>query len=198
MSWATSSTRPPTGRTTTKRSIVTATVLAGAGLALAACGSSATTGSSGQASNAAATTQSGIHVAKTSLGKVLVDPKGFTVYMFAADSMNKSNCNAACLHYWPPVKPQASGMKSAGITGKLGSTKTPTGQPIATINGMPLYTYVGDHAPGNVNGQGFNGFGGLWWVVSPSGKVIKTSSSGGSGGSSSSGGSSGGGGYGGY
>lgn len=192
-------TRPGTGRAvTTKRSVVTATVLAGAGLALAACGSSATTGNSGTASNAAATSQSGIHVGKTSLGKVLVDGNGFTVYMFAIDKMNKSNCNAACLHYWPALKPEPAGMKAPGVTGKLGSTKTPTGTPIATINGMPLYTYVGDHAPGNVNGQGFNGFGGLWWAVSPSGHVIKSSSSGSSGSSGGSGGGGGGGGYGGY
>ncbi len=190
-------TRPTTGRNQIARAGLTVTVLAGAGLALAACGTSSTGGAGGSASgaNAAATGQGGIHAATTSLGKVLVDPKGFTVYMFAVDKMNKSNCNAACLHYWPAVKPQSAGMKASGVTGKLGSTKTPTGSPIATINGMPLYTYVGDHAPGNVNGQGFNGFGGLWWAVSPSGHVIKGSSSGSSGGS---GGSGGGGGYGGY
>ena len=176
------------------------TTLAGAALVLAACGSNAATGGGGQqggTTNAAAGGGSGIHVAKTSLGKVLVDPNGFTVYMFAVDKMNKSNCNAACLHYWPAVKPEPAGMKAPGVSGKLGSTKTPTGAPIATINGMPLYTYVGDHAPGDVKGQGFNGFGGLWWAVSPSGHVIKSGGSGSSGGSGGGGYNSGGGGGGG-
>jgi len=191
-------------QTFTKRNGVAAALLAASALALTACGSSASTGAggSGNASPAAKTqsAQGDIHVGTTSLGKVLVDKQGFTLYMFAIDKMNKSNCNAACLHYWPAVKPEPAGMMATGVTGKLGSTKTPTGEPIATINGMPLYTYVGDHSPGDVNGQGFNGFGGLWWVVSPSGKVIKSSgssNSGSSSGSSSSGGggSGGGGGY---
>lgn len=179
-------------KTLTKRNGVAAALLATSALTLAACGSSGSTGAGGggNASPAAQAGQVGIHVAKTSLGKVLVDPKGFTVYMFTADKMNKSNCDAACLHFWPSVNPQPSGMKAAGITGKFGSTKTPTGSPIATINGMPLYTFSGDHAPGDVQGQNVNKFGGRWYVVSPAGQPIKSASS--------SGGSGGGGGGGGY
>lgn len=187
--------RPTPGRGTTKRSVLSVTVLAGAGLALAACGSTVGAGGSGTASNAAATGQGGIHVAKTSLGKVLVDPNGFTVYTFTRDKMNKSNCDAACLHFWPAVSP--SGAKAAGVMGKLGQTQDMSGSPIATVNGMPIYTYSGDHNPGDVLGQNSTKFGGHWYAVSPAGQPIKAagagSSSGGSGGYGGGGGGNGGG-----
>jgi predicted lipoprotein with Yx(FWY)xxD motif len=186
--------RPSTGRGTTRRNVLTATVLAGAGLALAACGSSASTGPQGGTTNAAATGGSGIHVAKTSLGKVLVDSKGFSVYTFTSDSMNKSTCDAACLHFWPAVSP--SNAKAAGVMGKLGQTKDTSGSPIATVNGMPLYTYSGDHNPGDVLGQNSNKFGGHWYVVSPAGQPIMSGGgSSGGGGGGYSGGGGGGGGY---
>ena len=128
---------------------------------LAACGSSASPGGQqGGTTNAAAGGGSGIHVAKTSLGKVLVDSNGFTVYMFAVDKMNKSNCNAACLHYWPAVKPEPAGMKAAGVTGKFGSTKTPTGAPIATINGDAALHLRRRPRSRRREGQGSNKFGG--------------------------------------
>jgi|SwirhisoilCB2_FD_contig_91_1436717_length_697_multi_7_in_0_out_0_1 predicted lipoprotein with Yx(FWY)xxD motif len=190
--------RPTTGRGNTRRNVLTVTVLAGAGLALAACGSSASTGQQGGTTNAAASSGSGIHVAKTSLGKVLVDSNGFSVYTFTSDSMNKSTCDAACLHFWPAVSP--SNAKAAGVMGKLGQTQDTTGSPIATVNGMPLYTYSGDHNPGDVLGQNSNKFGGHWYVVSPAGQPIMSSggSSGGGGGGGYSGGGGGGGGGGGY
>lgn len=173
------------------------TTLAGAALLLAACGSNAATGGGGQqggTTNAAAGGGTGIHVAKTSLGKVLVDSNGFTVYTFTRDSMNKSNCDAACLHFWPAVSP--SGAKAAGVMGKLGQTQDMSGSPIATVNGMPIYNYSGDHSPGDVAGQNSNKFGGHWYVVSPSGQPIKTSGgSSGGGGGGYSGGGGGGGGY---
>ena len=173
------------------------TTLAGAALVLAACGSNAATSGGGQqggTTNAAAGGGTGIHVAKTSLGKVLVDSNGFTVYTFTRDKMNKSNCDAACLHFWPAVSP--SGAKAAGVMGKLGQTQDMSGSPIATVNGMPIYNYSGDHNPGDVAGQNSNKFGGHWYVVSPSGQPITTSGgSSGGGGGGYSGGGGGGGGY---
>lgn len=187
-------TRPTTGRGTTTRNILTATVLAGAGLALAACGSSASPGGQqGGTTNAAAGGGSGVHVAKTSLGKVLVDSNGFTVYMFTSDKMNKSTCDAACLHFWPAVSP--SGGNAAGVMAKLGQTQDTSGSAIATVNGMPLYNYSGDHSPGDVAGQNSNKFGGHWYVVSPAGQPIKAAGGSSGGGGGYSGGGGGGGGY---
>ncbi|HET7355711.1 MAG TPA: hypothetical protein VFJ09_03445 [Nocardioidaceae bacterium] len=183
--------RPTTGRGTTRRNVLTVTTLAGAALVLAACGSSASTGGQqGGTTNAAAGGGgTGIHVAKTSLGKVLVDSNGFTVYTFTSDSTNKSTCDAACLHFWPAVSP--SGAKASGVMAKLGQTQDTSGSPIATVNGMPVYNYSGDHNPGDVAGQNSNKFGGHWYVVSPAGQPITSSGGGGGGGYSSGGGGGG-------
>jgi predicted lipoprotein with Yx(FWY)xxD motif len=120
----------------------------------------------------AKTAASGLQVASTSLGKVLVNAKGMTVYVFSADSPGKSTCDASCLVYWPAVPALAKGAKPAGVTGGLGSTTTPSGQPIETVAGSPVYTFVQDKAPGDVTGQGMNIFGGIWYAVSPSGQPV--------------------------
>ena len=94
---------------------------------------------------------------------------------------NKSNCNGSCAKYWPPVKgPVTAG---AGVTGKLGTIKRSDGSIQATYNQRPLYTYVGDTAPGQAKGNNLNLSGGIWHEVTASGAAAPASSS-----SSSSGG----------
>ena len=167
-------------------------VLAGAGLVLlAACGGGSSTYGSGSGSSGAsqvAHTTGSIAVATTPAGKVLVDPGGRTLYVFAPDSRGHSTCTGSCETYWPPV-PGADAERgaTAAVTATLGSIKRADGSSQLTANGYPVYTYVGDHARGDANGQGTNLSGGLWWVVSPSGaRVTKTlpSSAGASGGGS--------------
>jgi predicted lipoprotein with Yx(FWY)xxD motif len=152
-------------------------------LTLSACGSSSSTTasppSSGTNANAAAPTASGLHVADTSLGKVLADAGGHTVYTFSPDSSGTSTCNATCLRYWPPVAP---GRAASTVTGKIASTTTTTGGKIATVAGWPVYTFSQDQNPGDVSGEGFSDFGGVWYAVSPSGQPVKAA-----GGSSTSG-----------
>ncbi|MGZ4534168.1 MAG: COG4315 family predicted lipoprotein [Nocardioidaceae bacterium] len=169
--------------------------------ALAACGSggsssgSSSSSSGGNAGNAGASSNATLSVRTTSLGKVLVDNQGRTVYMLTSDKNGTSSCNASCLQYWPMVKaPAPVPSHLAGVSGTLGSTASMSGGKILTINGHPLYTYSLDSKPGDVTGQGVKSFGGAWWVLSASGKpVTGSSSSGSSGGGYSSGG--GGGGY---
>jgi predicted lipoprotein with Yx(FWY)xxD motif len=183
-----------------KKALVLSPVLL---FALAACGSNGTNASSGSgsgssaggSSNKAASSSSVLAVRNTKLGKVLVDSKGQSVYLFTADSKNHSSCNATCLNYWPAVKATGTVPGSIpGITAKIGTTSDMSGGKIVTANGWPLYTYVKDTKPGDVTGQGTDFFGGKWWVLTPSGaKVTSTGSSSGSPSSSSS--SSGGGGY---
>jgi predicted lipoprotein with Yx(FWY)xxD motif len=141
---------------------------------LAACGSSSS-GSSGSAatSAAAASGQSSqgssstatLKTAKTSLGTVLTNSKGFTVYWFAIDTPTSSKCSGSCTTYWPPVigAPQAA----SGVTlpGKLGTITRSDGSLQATYNGHPLYTYAGDKSPGQTSGNKVNGSGGLWYAV---------------------------------
>lgn len=177
--------------------------LAGSVMLLAsACGSSSGSSSasttSGQSPTPSGSGSGSVSVGATPFGKVLVDPAHMTLYAFANDSHNHSACTGSCLTYWPPV-PGADaphgGAASMGAT--FGTTKGADGSSQLTVNGYPMYTYVGDSSPGQANGQGTNLSGGLWWVVSPDGSWVKsTTASSGSSPSSSMGGSSGaGGGY---
>jgi predicted lipoprotein with Yx(FWY)xxD motif len=98
---------------------------------------------------------------------VLTNGKGFTLYWFAPDTATTSNCNGTCAAYWPPL----TGTPSAGpgVTGKLGTIRRADGSTQATYDGHPLYTYVGDTAAGQANGNNLNLNGGLWHEVPASG-----------------------------
>jgi predicted lipoprotein with Yx(FWY)xxD motif len=98
---------------------------------------------------------------------VLANAKGFTLYWFAPDTATKSVCNGSCAAYWPPVKGPATA--GPGIPGKLGTIKRADGSTQATYDGHPLYTYVGDSAPGQARGNNLNLNGGLWHEVTTSG-----------------------------
>jgi predicted lipoprotein with Yx(FWY)xxD motif len=145
-------------------------------LLLAACGgSSSPTATSGQAAPAVTASGALLASAQTALGPILVDGKGMTVYMFAADKNGKSVCDGSCASYWPPVPAPATLPASlTGVTAKLGSTTRDDGSKQLTVGGRPVYTYAGDEAPGDTEGQGTNLSGGLWWVLSPAGAVVKT------------------------
>ncbi len=98
---------------------------------------------------------------------VLTNAKGFTLYWFVPDTSTKSNCNGACARYWPPVPGPATA--GSGVTGQLGTITRADGSKQATYNGHPLYTYVGDSAPGVAKGNGLNLSGGVWHEVTASG-----------------------------
>ena len=126
-------------------------------------------------------------VTTTSLGKTLVDAKGRTLYLLTADSRakGKSVCYGACAKAWPPLL--ATGTAKAGHGAKqalLGVVKRTGGTMQVTYRGHPLYLFVKDTKPGQVNGQRLHGFGGpfctanlatkpcVWYAVSPSGSAI--------------------------
>ncbi|HEX2895594.1 MAG TPA: hypothetical protein VHO29_16450 [Marmoricola sp.] len=142
-------------------------------LALTGCGSASY--SSGSAKPSATPTRAStgsIHVASTSLGQVLVDGSGRTVYLLTADGPGRSTCSGSCLSSWPPVAP-ASGSTLPGVTATVDRATTPSGGSIATVGGWPLYTFVQDKAPGDVSGEGLRSFGGTWYAVSPDGQPVK-------------------------
>jgi predicted lipoprotein with Yx(FWY)xxD motif len=129
-----------------------------------------------RAQTSATTSASGgaVGVTTTSLGPVLVDSKGFTVYMLTADTPGHSTCSAQCLQYWPLVPaPTSSNMSPVqGVSAALATTKATSGALMLTAGGWPLYTFVKDMAPGQVAGEGVNTFGGTWYAVSPSGAPV--------------------------
>jgi predicted lipoprotein with Yx(FWY)xxD motif len=131
---------------------------------------------------AAAATGGTVDAASSSLGKILVAKNGMTLYMFASDQNGKSSCSGPCAKFWPPYTgtPKAGSGLQASL---LGTTMRSDGSSQVTYDGHPLYTYSGDPAPGDTNGQGVSTFGALWWVVAPDGKVVKTSAQSSSGGS---------------
>lgn len=155
-----------------------AAVAAASLLTLSACGSgssssSTSAGAQTQPSTTPASSSGGLHVATTSLGKVVVDGQGRTVYMLTADHGGHSTCSTACLQYWPPVAPG----KASGLGAKVGATSTTSGGQTATVGQWPVYTYVGDQKPGDVTGEGIANFGGTWYAVSPNGTPVKAGGS---------------------
>jgi predicted lipoprotein with Yx(FWY)xxD motif len=106
---------------------------------------------------------------------VLVDGAGRTLYVFVPDEHRKVTCVGTCAQVWPPVKVSATKPEVAqGASASLaGSDPDPEGGRVATYGGWPLYRYAGDGSGGTASGQGLNINGGLWYVIGPSGTVIK-------------------------
>jgi len=154
--------------------IARAGTLAAALLTLAACGSGAYGGGSSATSSGASSTP-GLAVASTSLGKVVVDARGHTVYELTADKQGRSTCSASCLTLWPAVPALGGKGAPASITAPVGSTADTSGKQMATVGGRPVYTFSQDQRPGDVNGEGLKDFGGTWWAVSPTGKAVMKS-----------------------
>ena len=102
--------------------------------------------------------------ARTIAGQALLtNSSGITLYTFAPDAVNKSVCYGDCATYWPPVPGNMS--PGPGITGKIGTIERTDGTAQATYDGHPLYTYIGDSAPGQDGGNNINLNGGVWHVV---------------------------------
>lgn len=111
------------------------------------------------------------------LGTILVSAKGRTLYMFVPDKRKKVSCTDGCAIAWPPLKLPKGAKAVATHAAKpklLGSDSNPTGGRVVTYHGWPLYFWVGDKKPGQATGQALNVNGGLWYVLSPAGKIIKT------------------------
>ena len=152
-------------------------------MVLAACGGSSTSSSSGSAAGYGAPASgspsgsgptSVVSTKTRSLGTFLVDGKGRALYLWEADHGSRSACSGACAQAWPPLTtsgtPTAGGAVKASL---LGTTKRANGSREVTYAGHPLYTFAGDSQAGQTTGQGSNGFGAPWWVVTPAGKALQ-------------------------
>lgn len=110
-------------------------------------------------------------VRSTSLGKILTDGRGFTVYAFDADKGTKSACSGACATAWPPVTATGTAPHvGTGVTQSLvGEATRADGTKQLTYAGRPLYLFQGDSAPGDANGDGSTAFGARWDALTATG-----------------------------
>ncbi len=169
-----------------------AILIAPLALVAAACGSSSSSTSTPAKSPTTASTASSSGKAAAvvlttrnvpGLGVVLVNGQGRTLYTFAPDKDKQVTCVGGCASAWPPLtttstaKPATSGDVKTSL---VASDPDPAGGRVITYAGWPLYLYVADPTAGTANGQSINNAGGLWYVITPSGKVItKRASAGG-------------------
>ena len=157
----------------------TITALAAMALVLGACGAgeagdTATTAGPPGTTTAPPTTTTQpdaatVQVAPSSLGEILVDADGRSLYLFMPDAQGESTCYDACESNWPPLT--VEGIAGDGVEAALlGTTERTDGSVQVTYNGWPLYHFGGDAAAGDTNGQGLND---VWFVVSPTGEAIE-------------------------
>ena len=134
------------------------TLLATAVLVVAACtsGSAATAPTGGGASTGAAATVG--TVSTSNFGTVLAGPNGLTLYTHAGDTATSSTCSGACAAAWPPLETTGAPMGGFGVTGQLGTLTRADGTTQVTYAGKPLYYWQGDTKPGQVTGNGVDGF----------------------------------------
>src|SRR5215212_5251299 len=142
-------------------------VVAAGAIGLAAGGGYAVPSSAPAASSGATT----LTLIDSSHGKILADGQGRTLYIFTKDANGTSNCADACAKAWPPATATGTPTAASGITGALSTIKRADGTTQLAIAGQPLYTYAGDAAPGDTQGQGSNQ---VWWVVGADGAAIKS------------------------
>jgi predicted lipoprotein with Yx(FWY)xxD motif len=177
---------------TAKLRVASVVALLGVALLVAACGSSSssstatTTATAASAPAASSTTASstpaatGVSVgtAKGSAGTYLTGAGGKAVYLWVADPMGKSTCAGACAQAWPPLTTMGAPVAGPGVNkSDLGTITRSDGTKQVTYNGHPLYYFAGDTSAGSTTGQGSDGFGAKWWLVTPSGSAITGSGS---------------------
>ncbi len=119
----------------------------------------------------------GVALADSKYGKILTDSQGRTLYLFTADSANKTTCTGDCLANWPAFTSDGAPKLGTGLdAGDFGSlTRADNGAKQVTFYGLPLYYFAGDKAAGDTNGQGLFG---KWYVVSSEGKPIQSAATG--------------------
>jgi predicted lipoprotein with Yx(FWY)xxD motif len=114
-----------------------------------------------------------LKIASSSLGDIVVDGKGMSVYYYTKDVKDSgtSTCTGGCLTAWPPLLTTSDEPKVEGVTGTVGTIPTPEGAKQVTLNGLPLYYFAKDTKAGDILGQGVND---VWYLADPAGEMIKT------------------------
>jgi predicted lipoprotein with Yx(FWY)xxD motif len=182
-------------------------VTAGAALLLAACGSSShSSNTNSPAASPAPATQPAatqpapaqptssassaltVGTATGSVGRYLTGASGRALYIWVADPRGTSNCMGACAKAWPPLSASSMPKVAGGVNAADLSliTRSDGTKQVAYV-GRPLYYFAGDPTKGTTRGQGTNGFGAKWWLISPTGGEVGASAAAASSSGSSSG-----------
>ena len=115
-----------------------------------------------------------VSTSTSKLGRILVDSRGRTLYLFERDRPGRSACTGTCAVYWPPLLTHSSPRSGGNAKQSLiGVTRRSNGTRQVTYAGHPLYLYLGDTGPGSTAGQDSHTFGAGWYVVSPAGRRIE-------------------------
>jgi predicted lipoprotein with Yx(FWY)xxD motif len=131
------------------------------------------------ASSHSAATKTTVSAAGSGLGRILVDERGHTLYLFAKDARGKSRCAGACAAAWPPLIALGKPLAARGAKPSLlGTTRRADGRLQVTYRHHPLYLFVKDAKKGETNGQDVDAFGAEWYALSPAGtRIAKAASS---------------------
>jgi predicted lipoprotein with Yx(FWY)xxD motif len=124
----------------------------------------------------ARTSATTLKLSKTSVGTILVNGRGFTLYAFTRDGRGRDACAkiSGCLSVWPVVSGAAKPILGSGVKRSLVGTITlKNGSKQLTYGGHPLYTYVADGGPGQTSYVNFMQFGGRWPAVNAAGQEVK-------------------------
>ena len=159
------------GLLTTRRGGATL-ALAAAGVALAACGSSGTNGTAAAASNVTGAATKDVKTRSTSLGTILVNSKGLSLYRLSGEKKGHFICTGSCTQLWHPLHPR-KGKAPTGTVGHLGLVTRPDHSKQITYKGHPLYRFAQDTKPGDTKGQGFKDVG-TWSVIKVSTTTTNT------------------------
>jgi predicted lipoprotein with Yx(FWY)xxD motif len=157
------------GSSTPSASPSSAAAASSSSTSTAAPGASTSAPAASATASAAAAAAVELKTESTKLGTVLTDDKGKTVYWFAKDTSTASACTGACATAWPPVIGMPQAASGTTLTGRFGTIRRSDGTLQATYNGHPLYTFEGDTAPGQTNGNGIIAFGAAWSAITVSG-----------------------------
>jgi predicted lipoprotein with Yx(FWY)xxD motif len=133
--------------------------------ATAAATKAATTPAAGATTAATAASGAGVKVADSTVGKILVDARGFTLYTFKNDVAGSGKSAAEALTaVWPPLSLDAAPSGVTGATGAWAMFTRADGKTQVTYKGMPLYFFVNDKAAGDTNGDKV---GNVWFAATP-------------------------------
>lgn len=153
---------------------ITLTLAALSAAALSGVAASASARSAHRTKGAAATAGAKVQVRHTSLGDVLVNGRGFTLYAFSRDGRNRNHCMSisGCRAIWPLDRTDGRPVAGRGVhRSMLGTIHLAGGVTQVSYAGHPLYAYSGDSFAGETDYAGVSQFGGTWHAIRASGHL---------------------------